>query len=96
MKKLIMLTMIVVCLVLRAAVWPKSETVRETPEPTQETTVSTPEAHAVMRKEGTEDLSQTEKGKANPPQPELPMEAVPEPEPAPTEMPVVPQYRDRP
>ena len=30
MKKLIMLTMIVVCLVLCAAVWPKSETVRET------------------------------------------------------------------
>lgn len=90
MKKLIIVTVMALCFALCAAVWPRGETVRETPEPTQETTVSTPEAHAVMRKEGTEDLSQTEEEKAESQQPELPMETASELKPAPTEMPVVP------
>lgn len=91
MKKLIIVTVMALCLALCAAVWPRGETVGGTPHPTQELTASAPETSVVAHKEETEVLPQTEKEKANPPQPELPMEAVPEPEPVPTEIPVVPE-----
>lgn len=81
MKKLIIVTVMALCFALCAAVWPQGETVGETHHPTQELTVNAPEAHAVMRKEGTEDLSQTEEEKAEPPQPEPPLETVPDPKP---------------
>ncbi len=43
MKKLIMATVVAICLVLYVAVWPQGEVVEEIPEPTQEIAVNTPE-----------------------------------------------------
>lgn len=89
MKKLIIVTVMALCLALCAAVWPQSKTVGETPHPTQEIAVSAPKAPTAVHKAETEVLPQTEKESAGSPQPELPMETVPEPEPVPTESSVV-------
>lgn len=50
MKKLIVITMIAICLALCAAVWPQGEVVGETPKPTQATAVNATEAPATTAK----------------------------------------------
>lgn len=89
MKKLIGAILITVCLALCVAVWPQGKVVGETPEPTPATAVNTPEAPVTAAKEEAEVLTHTEKEKPELPQPELPTETVPEPEPTLTETPIV-------
>lgn len=96
MRKYIMAVAIAVCLALCAIVWPQGEVVEETPQPTQEIAVNTPEAHIVPPEETTEVLPQTEKENTEPQQPEPPMETVPEPEATPTARPVVPEVQPTP
>ena len=74
---------------LCAAVWPQGEVVEETPQPTREIAVNTPETPVVTPKEKTEILPQTEKENTEPRQPELPQETIPEPEVTPTATPAV-------
>lgn len=96
MRKYIMVVVIAACLALCAAVWPQGEAVEETPKPTQEIAVNTPEAHIVPPEEKAEVLPQTEKENTEPPQPEPSMETVPEPEATPTVTPVVPEVQPTP
>lgn len=91
MKKLIGAILITVCLALYAAVWPQGEVVGGTPKPTPATAVNAPEAPVTTAKEEAKVLMYTEKEKPELPQPELPIETVPEPEPTPTETPIVPE-----
>lgn len=96
MKKFIMAVVIAACLALCAAVWPKGNEVEETPKPTQTTAVNTPEVPVATPKEKAEILPQTEKENTEPPQPELPLETVPEPEITPTATPGVPEVQPTP
>lgn len=96
MRKYIMAVVVAACLALCAAVWPQGEVVEETPQPTQEIAVNTPEAHTVAPKEENEVLPQIEKENTEPPQPEPSMETVLEPELTPTVTPVVPKAQPTP
>lgn len=96
MRKYIMVVVVAACLALCAAVWPQGEVVEETPKPTQTTAVNTPEVPAMAPKEEIEVLPQTEKENAEPPQPELPLETVPEPEETPPVTPIVPEVQPTP
>lgn len=96
MRKYIMVVAIAACLVLCAAVWPQCEEVEETPKPTKEIAVSTPEVPVAATKEENEVMPQTEKENTELPQPEPSMETVPEPEATPTATPVVPEVKVQP
>ena len=90
MKKLIMTTVIAVCLTLCAAVWPQSKAVEETPVPTQIPAVSAPEATVAELKTEVEAAPSAEKEKTEVPQPEPLHETIHVPEPAPMEVPAAP------
>ena len=96
MRKYIMAVVVAACLALCAAVWPQGEVVEETPQPTQEIAVNTPEVHIVLPKEENKVLPQTEKENTEPQQPEPSMEAVPKPEATPTATPVAPEVQPTP
>lgn len=96
MRKYIMVIVIAVCLALCAAVWPQGDAVEESPQPTQEIAVNTPEVPATALEERVEVLPQTEKGNTEPRQPEPSMETVPEPEATPTATPAAPEVKVQP
>ena len=85
MKKLIIVTMIVACVALCAAVWPHGNAVEETPVPAAETAVSAKEATVA---EIEEPATLAEKEKRTIPQQEAPQEEQPEPKTGPIETPV--------
>ena len=89
MKKLIIVTVFIACLALCAAVWPQSETVRETPEAMQELTVSAPEPTVENIAAGAETTPPAEEEKIDIPQPQAEpiREVIHEPEPVPEEIP---------
>ena len=74
MKKLIIVTMIVACVALCAAVWPHGNAVEEAPVPAAETAVSAKEA-TVAEIEKPAALAENEKGTI--PQQESPQEEHP-------------------
>lgn len=96
MKKFIIAVIVAACLGLCAAVWPQGDAVEETPQPTQEIAVNTPEVPVAAPKEENKVLPQTEKENAEPPQLKLPKETIPEPEVTPTATPVVPEVQSAP
>jgi len=98
MKKLIIVTVFIACLALCAAVWPQRETVRETPEPMQELTVSTPEPAVEDIAAGAENTPLTEKEKIEIPQPQVETirETINEPEPVPEEIPATTEVQPTP
>ena len=96
MKKFIMAVVIAVCLALCAAVWPRGEVIEEIPKPTQITAVNTSEVPAMAPKGEIEVLPQAEKENTEPPQPELPPETIPEPEPTPAEILMIPEVQPTP
>ena len=87
MKKLIIVTMIVACVALCAAVWPHGNAVEETPVPAAETAVSAKEA-TIAEIEEPATLAEMEN---EVPQQEASQEERPEPETEPIEMPVAPE-----
>lgn len=91
MKKLIMVTVITACLALCAAVWPQTEVVEKMPTSAPTPAVSAPEPPVAELKTKVEAAPQTEKGKTEILQPELPQEVIQEPEPVPTEPAAVPE-----
>ena len=96
MKKFIMVVVAIACLTLCAAVWSHGEVVEETPQPTQEIAVNTPEMPVADTKEETEVLPQAEKENAKPLQPEPSPKTIPEPEPTPAEIPMIPEVQPTP
>ena len=85
MKKLIIVTMIVACVALCAAVWPHGNAVEETPVPAAETTVSAKEATVG---EIEEPAALAEKEKETIRRQKSPQEEQPEPKTGPIETPV--------
>lgn len=85
MKKLIMKIVIAACLALCATVWPQTEVVGKKPAPAPTPVVSAPEPPVAELKTKVEAAPQTEKGKGDISQPELPQEVIQEPESMPTE-----------
>ena len=85
-KKIIITATFAACLALCAAVWPQAETVKETPIPNETTVVTAPEATVEELKAEAETTSPTEKEKTE----------ILRPEPAPTEIPAVPEVRPAP
>lgn len=81
MKKVIMATVIAVCIALCAAVWPQGQTVEETPTPTPTPAVCAPEATVAEPKTEDETALPTEKEKDLAPQTDSLPEFSPEPEP---------------
>lgn len=61
MKKFIIAVIVAACLALCAAVWPQGNAVEETPQPTQEIAVNTPEVPVAAPKDENKVLLQTEK-----------------------------------
>lgn len=70
MKKLIIVTVFIVCLALCAAVWPQTGTVEKTPTPLQVTAVSAPEPTVENIAAGAETTPPTEEEKIEIPQPQ--------------------------
>lgn len=98
MKKLIMATVITVCLALCAVMWPQSEATGEGASgPKRVPVMNVPKEVPMRFKVPVEvPMVQAEEKTPEPPKPEPPMETVPEPEPVPTETPVVPEARPTP
>ena len=91
-----MAVVVAACLALCAAVWPRHEEAEEIPKPTQTTAVNTPEVPAVAPKEETEVLMQAEKENTKPLQPEPFPKTIPEPEPTPAEILMIPEVQPTP
>ena len=91
MKKLIMVTVIVACLALCAAVWPQTEVAEKTPTPAPTPAVNAPEPPVSERKTKVEAVPQTEKEKAEISKQEPCHEVISEPEIAPTEPAAAPE-----
>ena len=87
MKKLIIVTMIAVCVALCAAVWPHGNAVEETPVPAAETAVSAKKATVAEIKTEEKPVLLPEKEKRAVQQQEAPQEEQPEPETGPIEIP---------
>ncbi len=98
MKKLIVVTVSIVCLALCAAVWPQTEVVEETPAPFQASDVSAPEPTVENIAAGAETTPPTEERKIEIPQPpaEPIREVVNEPEPVPEEVPIIAEVQPTP
>lgn len=98
MKKRIIATVITVCLVLCAVMWPQSEAAGEEASGPKRVPVMNVPKEAAMRfkKPIAVPMFQTEKETPEYPQSELPMETVSEPEPVPTETPIVPEVQSTP
>lgn len=98
MKKLVIVTAFIVCLALCAAVWPQTETVRETPEQMQELTVNAPEPTVENIAAEAEIVPLAEKGKIEiqQPQTEPIREVISEPEPVPEEIPATTEVQPTP
>ncbi len=88
MKKLMIVTVIIACLSLCVAVWPRTEVTEETtPVPPQVTVVSDPKPIVENIAAGAETTPPTEEEKIEIPQDEPLREPIPEPEPVPEEIP---------
>ena len=87
MKKLIIVTMIAVCVALCAAAWTQGNTVEETPVPAAETAVSAKKAIVAEIKTEEKPVLLPEKEKGAIQQQEAPQEEQPEPETGPIEIP---------
>lgn len=98
MKKLIMATVITVCLVLCAVMWPQSKAAGEEASRPKRVPAMNVAKEPAMRFKGPIEVPMFQAEKETPelPQPELPMETVPEPEPVPTETPLVPEVQSTP
>ena len=96
MRKYIMVVAIAACLALCAIAWPQCEKVEEISKPTQTTKINTPEAPAMAPKEENGVLPQEEKEHTEPPQSELSPETIPELEPTPAEIPMIPEAQPTP
>lgn len=98
MKKLIIATVFIACLALCAAVWPQSETVRETPEPMQELTVSAPESTVENIAAGAETtpLPEEERIELLQPQADPIREVIHKPEPVSEEIPATTEAQSTP
>lgn len=90
-NRIIVTTAITVCLALCAAVWPQAKTVKETPLPSEMTTVTAPKATIAELKTEVEMTPPAEKEKAEIPHQEQIQEAAPKPESAPAETSAVPE-----
>lgn len=98
MKKLIIVTVFIICLALCAAVWSRTRTVEETPAPFQVTVVSAPEPTVENIAAGAETMPPTEKEKIEFPQPQAKpfYESIPESEPVPEEVPIIAEVHPTP
>ena len=85
-KQIIIAATFTACLALRAAVWPQTEVIKETPIPNETTIVSAPKATVEELKTEVETVLPTEKEKAE----------IPQSEPAPTEIPAAPEVHPAP
>ena len=92
-KRIIVTTAIAACLALCAAVWPQSETVKETPTLNEKTAVTAPKATVEELKTEVETVPPTEKEKTEIPQPEQIQEAATEPESEPAETSAAPEVQ---
>ena len=96
MKKLIIVTIIIGCLALCAAVWPQTETVEKTPTARQTSAVSTTEPIVEDIATETETTSPAGEERVETPQTKPPCELIPEPEPLPEEEPVIAEVQPMP
>ena len=95
-KRIIVTAAITACLALCAAVWPQTETVKETPLPSESPAVTAPEAAVEELKIEVKAAPLVEKEKAEIPQPEQIQEAAPELDSAPAETSAAPEVRPTP
>lgn len=96
MKKFIMATVIAACIALCAAVWPQSKAVEETPVLPQSPAVCAKEATIAELKTETETTPPAEKEKEAVLATEVLTEIPAEPDPAPIEIPAVPEVQPAP
>lgn len=95
-KKIIVTTAITACLALCAAVWPQTETLEETPLPSETPIVYAPEATVEELKTEVETAPRIEIEKDEIPQPSQTQEVTTEPDSAPTETYVAPEVQPKP
>ncbi len=88
MKKRIIVTVIIACLSLCVAVWPKTKATKKTPAPLRVTAVSTPEPTVEDAASEAEIIPPAEKEKVELPQTE-PIKVIPEEKPVPEEVPII-------
>ena len=95
-KRIIITAAVAACIALCAAVWPQTETIEETPLPSETPVVYAPEATVEEIKPEVETAPRTEKEKDDLPQPEQAQEVTPEPDSAPAETYVAPEVQPKP
>ncbi len=95
MKKLMIVTVIIVCLSLCAAVWSRTGTVEETPAQFQVTAVSAPEPTIEDAASEAEIIPPAEEKKVEIPQ-TGPIKVIPEEKPVPEEVPIIAEVQPTP